>query len=95
MNTTPQDSANNNDTQSHAAQPLTPAEALELLQSAVSYCQSAGLKIHAGNMPNLVLSIKGAVMTGEPPSFMLSDTVDISTPTPTVGSATRPVRSRL
>jgi hypothetical protein len=49
-----------------SAPPITAGEALQLLESAIGYCQQAGLTIHAGNVPNLVLSVEGAVMEGDP-----------------------------
>jgi len=40
---------------------LTPAEALAMLASAVTYCQSAGLEVRAGNTAQgLVLHLPGA-----------------------------------
>lgn len=41
--------------------PITPQEAIEILTSAVSYCQQAGLTVKAGNADgNLALVIEGA-----------------------------------
>lgn len=41
--------------------PITPQEAIEILASAVSYCQQAGLTVKAGNADgNLALVIEGA-----------------------------------
>lgn len=74
---------------------ITAEEALEILQSAVNYCQLAGLTIRAGNVPNLCLSIDGVVMDNNPPHFRLaqatSDVADQNSTTPPA----RPVRSRL
>jgi hypothetical protein len=83
-------------------QPITAAEALEMLQSAVNYCQSAGLTIRAGNVPNLVLSIDGAMMDGDPPRFRLAEVAsEATTPANEIATGSeatppaRPVRSRL
>jgi hypothetical protein len=51
---------------------VTAAEALAMLESAVEYCQKAGLTIHSGNVPYLCLSIEQALMEGNPPRFVLS-----------------------
>ncbi len=81
--------------------PVTAAEALQLLESAVNYCQQAGLAIRAGNVPNLCLSIDGAIMEGDPPRFVLTDSStdvaipQVRTPTTEATATTRPVRSRL
>jgi hypothetical protein len=42
--------------------PVTAQHALEMLASAVSYCQQAGMLVRMGNTPNLVLSVDGAVI---------------------------------
>jgi len=46
---------------------LTPAEALDMLASAVNYCQSAGLRVKAGNVSplGLVLAFSGARMSAD------------------------------
>jgi len=36
---------------------LTPADALDMLASAINYCQQAGLKVRAGNTENGMLAI--------------------------------------
>jgi hypothetical protein len=42
-------------------QPVTPAEALQILESAINYCRQAGLDVRAGNIPGgLALTIGGA-----------------------------------
>lgn len=45
-----------------SAAQVTAQEALEMLASAVSYCQQAGLTVYADNVPNLALSIPGALL---------------------------------
>ena len=47
-------------------QPITQGEALELLTSALSYCQQSGLSVTGYNETNgLVLCIKGVTHTGK------------------------------
>ncbi len=42
-------------------EPLSPAEALDMLKSALTYCQQAGLKVAAGNRAGvLTLQVNGA-----------------------------------
>lgn len=43
---------------------LTTTEALEILLSAVQYCQGAGLTVRAGNSPMLTIQIDNAVLDG-------------------------------
>jgi hypothetical protein len=70
------------------AEPLTPAMALTMLESAVSYCQAAGLHIQAANGDNgtLGLFIPGAhyVLTdnGTRAAFRLGATPRVSAHTP-------------
>lgn len=79
-------------------QPITAAEALQLLESAVNYCQAAGLAVRAGNVPNLCLSIDGAMMQGDPPRFIVA-LPEVESALAEVGTAptppARPMRSRL
>jgi hypothetical protein len=49
-------------TKKSADKQLTAQEALSILASAIDYCQKAGLVVRAGNVPNLVLSIDGALV---------------------------------
>lgn len=56
---------------------LTPQEALQLLESAVNYCQQSGLLVRAGNAPYLCITIEQARMKGEPPQFVLADDVTL------------------
>ena len=74
---------------------VTAMEALQLLESAVNYCQSAGLTVRAGNVPNLVLSIDGAVLDGDPPHFVLANLPLEAAPADEALQQVRPVRSRL
>ncbi len=61
------------------APPIGKAEALELLASAVSYCQSAGLTVRAGNVGGaLTLAIDGAALAGDPARFELSEAGDVA-----------------
>jgi hypothetical protein len=49
-------------------QAITPREAIEILASAVSYCQQAGLTVKAGNADgNLALVIEGAYVDNTGP----------------------------
>ncbi len=41
----------------HESEPITPSQALELLESAVSYCQQAGLQVSAVNDDHGTLTI--------------------------------------
>lgn len=92
-------SATNDDEQTRKQKRLptliTAEEALEILQSAVNYCQLAGLTIRAGNVPNLCLSIEGVVMDSDPPRFCLAQTAGDMTAQSSSTPAVRPVRSRL
>lgn len=74
---------------------ITAEEALEILQSAVNYCQLAGLTIRAGNVPNLCLSIEGVVMDSNPPRFRLAQAAGDMTAQDSTPPAVRPIRSRL
>lgn len=95
MNTMRQDYADDN-AQKNTTPILTPAEALKLLQSAVSYCQLSGLIVRAGNAPYLCLSIDGARMDGDPPRFVLTtSSSEVITPTAEPIPSARSVRSRL
>jgi hypothetical protein len=45
---------------------IGPTEALEILESAINYCRSAGLAVKGGNVGGaLTLEIAGAELTGE------------------------------
>lgn len=44
---------------------ITAQEALDILASAVSYCQQAGLTVRAGNRPQLTVAIDGAHLTAD------------------------------
>lgn len=51
-------------TRRSGAQPITAEEALQILQSAIGYCQQAGLKVQAANSgTGLTLTIPGAYYT--------------------------------
>lgn len=51
---------------SSISKPITAQEALDILASALSYCQQAGLKVNAGNAEGqLVIAIDGAQMDTE------------------------------
>jgi hypothetical protein len=51
-------------TKRNAGEPLTAQEALQILQSAIGYCQQAGLAVQAANSgTDLVLTIPGAYYT--------------------------------
>ena len=54
-------------------QTITPQEAIEILASAVSYCQQAGLTVKAGNAEgNLALVIEGAYVDNTGPMTRLA-----------------------
>lgn len=58
---------NTNATSKRSETPLTPVEALDMLHSALWYCQQAGLRVAAGNRAGvLTLQVNGAqyVTTG-------------------------------
>lgn len=59
---------------------ITPDEALQILQSAVSYCQHAGIAVTYANGPEgLTLHLAGCVVHEEPPCFVLAEAVITST----------------
>jgi hypothetical protein len=48
------------------SKPITAQEALDILASALSYCQQAGLRVNAGNAEGqLVIAIDGARIDAE------------------------------
>lgn len=52
---------------SKTKRPITPAEAIEILTAALSYCQQAGMQIQMINTPNspdLTLILPGVTLTG-------------------------------
>lgn len=51
---------------------ITKGEALELLQSAVSYLQAAGWEVQCGNSPYLTLVIDGAILASDPARFAVA-----------------------
>ncbi len=53
-----------------AEQSVSKGEALELLQSAVGYLQSAGWAVRCGNSPYLTLVIDGAALAADPARFV-------------------------
>ncbi len=65
------------DGQKHTDSPLTPQEALQLLESAVNYCQLSGLLVRASNAPYLCITIEQARMKGELHHFVLADDVTL------------------
>jgi hypothetical protein len=68
--------------------PIAPEEALQILFSAVGYCQRAGLKVQAGNAANgkLVIAVTGAHVAGQGDglAFVVGESApgDVTAPAP-------------
>lgn len=68
MNATKRGATRGKKTPAQKEAPIIPAQALEILQSALHYCQRAGLTVNLDTTPEgLVLTLPGAVheMTSE------------------------------
>ena len=71
---------------------LTPGDALEMLASAINYCQHAGLKVRAGNMGNGMLAIVvegAAVASTDGVTRLVVASTPPQTPPPKAGEGTQ------